>query len=341
MRLGPPLAAHAILALVPAVAWADPPPPALPPSMRLEYHLSPGTRCPPDGALLLRYSVNNHVRHEPFDEQAPARMVTTFRQMGTGYIGHADLFDAGGAVLWSRTVVPLATCADAIETLAFAIAFRLEPPAAPPAPPPSPPPPVPSCGCCACAPAKVPVAKGAPGPTQAREAVKPPGPVQPPPDRRVRVGAGVALGFGVAPHPAAGLTLDLGVRWPFFSASIEGRAYLPTDIALEGSAPAFSTYRLTGALVPCGHWRAAFLCIPIAMGTQYIREEPRGKEISTLYSAVGGRLGAEVPLLPVAFLHFSIDVLDVRRWPAVRSNTASWTAPLVDVALNAGVLTYF
>jgi hypothetical protein len=355
MRIGI-LGVCVALLLIPITetARAAPPPPPLaelPQTMRLEYRMTPGVRCPPDGESLLRLSVSNQMHHEPFDAQATARLVTTFRQTGAGTVGHADLFDEDGVVLWSREVIPIPTCADAIETLALAIAFKLEPPAGPPHAPPAPA--CTCCTCCACAPApspspaspplplplplplKEPPAKGAPA-----GAIHPPMPIEPP-ERRVRAGAGVALGFGVAPLPAVGVTLDLGLRWPFFSASVEGRAYLPTPLPVEGSDRTLVASRFTAALVPCGHFRALFLCTPISMGPQPVTEDASGSEGTTTYAALGGRFGGELSLPHGIVLRLSADVLHATRRPRVRRNEASWDVPEVEGALNAGFLTYF
>jgi len=337
MRIRTILPTCAALVLVSAAASAEPPPVELPHAMRLEYRVSPGAkRCPADGEHLLRASVGTHAHFEPFDANAPARLLATVQQSAAGYVARAEVFDGAGVSLWSREIIPLPACDEAIETLAFAIAFRLEPPKTAPAPSPTPPaaPPAPAPPLCVPAPE--------PAPARPPEPTKPPAAAEAADARRVLVGAGMALGFGVASTPAAGATLDLGIRWPVVSVSLEGRAYLPARLNVEGSAKVVSTYRLTGAFVPCGHWRVLVACVPVEAGRQQGHADASGREVDLFFAAVGLRLGAVLPLPLGVSVRASGSALFATSQPMfLIARAASWTTPFLSGALNAGIVTYF
>jgi hypothetical protein len=70
-------------------------------------------------------------------------MVVRLGRRGTGYEGTAELFDAAGAVIWTKvypgpTHLPLSSCESVIDGLALCIAIKVDPVDAPSAPPPVP-----------------------------------------------------------------------------------------------------------------------------------------------------------------------------------------------------------
>jgi hypothetical protein len=245
--------------------------------MRLEY--TPAEGCPDD--QVVRASISAQVRRwDPFASNAPWRLVVVVSRSGTGFAGTAELRDVTGAVEWSRLLAPRARCFDLVEDLAVTLALRINPPA--------PPPPSPS-------------APTLPSPGLPPPSTPSPDPsLHPPPARRAtfRAGLGTWLDLATAPRPAFGLTVDLGVRYAWFSVAGELRWDPPAGAATNGADA--STALVTGALVPCGHVSWFVGCLVAELGQlrgTVVATSATPDHQATLYGRAGARLGVEIPIV--------------------------------------------
>jgi hypothetical protein len=306
----------------PALAQA----PVLPRVARLEYVLGPGVRsC--SGEQELRSAVRSQADHEVFAADAPARMrVALSRRPRDGrYEAALDLHDSGGALLRHQAIPPMVRCADVVQAAAMVIAETLDP--IQPAPPP---------------PAPAPVPEVAPPP--------PPRATVEPDPLELHAGLGVWLGLGTAPRPAAGLSADFGLRWSPISLSAELRWDPPASAEVGGGAR-LSTWRLLGALVPCGHWSresfGLFGCGVAQVGKIWGEAEnaPLSGAAGGLYAAVGGRLGMELRLTPITSqlgLRVSGDLTTKIQGGAFAiSDHTRWETPRLAGDLGVGVVAFW
>jgi hypothetical protein len=253
------------------------------------------------GEPIFRDKVNTRMTFNPFDPTAEAELAVSVRRQDLLYQGRLDLRDGAGALLWPRELPPVTDCGLLMERLAFTLSVKLDPLGAPTAPPLS----------------------------VARRSY------------RLRVGAGAALGWGVAPGPAFGATLDLGVRWPWVSISLEGRAYPAASGTTDGTLVALS--RFTGAAVPCGHWRWLFGCGLVELGALRVTAETdRPTATTSLHTAAGARFGVEWSPHTSLAVRLSGDLtVAIQRSVVHLEGQARWQTPLVGGALGAGLLTHF
>jgi hypothetical protein len=263
--------------------------------VRLDYQRGPGAdRCPDEQAFRDAAGANAITSAPLFAPEAAARLTVTLRRRGYGYEGTTDLYDAAGALLWTRTLPPptfppAASCPSLVESLALSATNYIDP----------------------AVPLALPLAPVAPPIPMPRKPDQPP----PPPVERwpfaFRVGAAVVVDVGTAPRPAVGLSLGLGFRVSWFSLEMEGRWDPPAGASIDGAD--VSTARFVGVLLPCGHTGYFVGCALAELGP--IRGTIIAPGITpgtheTLYVAIGGRVGAEVPLVPHRlFLRPAVDLL--------------------------------
>ena len=147
--------------------------------------------CP--GEQFLEDVIRGRTSYAPFAPAADAHLVVTVDHDRRGYTARAVLRDRSGALLYTRERGPRSDCQSVVEGLGFAISIALDPGGEPaPKPPhPLPPPPPPS-------PAEPPEPAKAPLVAEERAGR--------------RIGATLALGLGVAPRPAVGFAIDVGLR---------------------------------------------------------------------------------------------------------------------------------
>jgi hypothetical protein len=159
------------------------------------------------------------------------------------------------------------------------------------------------------------------------------------------------LGLGVAPRPAAGLSVEVGARWSVVSLSGELRWDPPAGADAWGGAR-LATRRVLGALVPCGHWslRESFGllgCAVMQAGRIWGEAEgvPAPTTIGQPYFAAGGRFGVELRLTPITShlgLRLSGDLLvNVQRTTFVIYEHGSWTTPRLAGDVGLGVVAFW
>ena len=296
-------------------------PPSLPRTARLEYTRGTGAESCPDEQGL-RDAVAAQTPRELFSPDAPARLIVAITRSGRRYQGQLELRDSVGAVLWTRAFPPTASCEGLVEDVGIAIRVELVPrlPRAPEAPAVVPPPP----------------------PPPSSPALLPPPPTEKPSPLWVRFGVGLGASFAVAPAPAFNLAADVGVRWSFFSASLEGRWAAPAGIDLDGGH--LSTSLLGGALVPCGHYRWLFGCGVLALGrlSGEAAAVDHPQVGAAFHAAAGARLGVEFPLLAHFALRVSGEALGTIQPVTFRfEGQPRWATRSVSGGLAAGPLFFF
>jgi hypothetical protein len=303
----------------PVPAPSVPPPPAERIVMRLDYNGVAGCSDSEPFTLALTPRVHGW---DPLAPDAPFQLVITIKRRAPGYQGSADLYDRNGEV-WSRSISPKARCLELLDTLAFVVAFHIDPPDAPPPAP---------------APALVPPApeppKPPPPPTEASKPLPavasptaPPAPVPAP--RMWRFGAGVQVDLGLAPRPLVGLKLEAEVRREWFSVAGEFRWDPRASAIVRNSSMGFavSTTLFTGGLVGCAHreWHASFAACVVGELGQIQRSSENtfsgGFQQGALYVAGGTGARVEIPLPARLYLHAAAELLGARK-PAISSGNA-------------------
>jgi hypothetical protein len=304
------------LALTPAAVEAFP-------SSRLVYSRGRGAEQCPDEETVRR-EVAARLGYDPFFPWAERTIVARITREGGTLRASVDLLDKDGFVRGSRQLKPAAAdCAELVRSLALAISIAIDPehadPSANPAPAPTETAPAPS-------------AEPVPSPTPPEAKPAPPSkpPAVPPSSNRRIVpeaGIGVWSALGLAPEVTFGGKLYAGATWGALGVFLEGLADLP--VSRDGVSVAI----VAGSLVPCFEQDVWFAC---ALGS-WGRLRAAGVETKTgPYVAVGGRLGARVPLWKQLVLRATVDTLVPLDHTEVKAGELNrvWELPLVAGALG-------
>ncbi len=332
-----------LVGLAPSVARAQ----AAPVKFQLRYTAPRG--CPSEQSF--RDSLWAKMGHHPVSPEAKAELVVALQREGKAFQANVRYVDEAGQSI-ERPRVSGSDCAELVEEIAVDVNSHYG--VAPPAPALAPPPPVVEAPAPSSAPPVLtperPRAPETPEPRVAR-------PNGSPSPRRPLLSMGGWVGAlgGVAPRPAAAFTLDLGLRWPLASVSVEGRATLPAGAIVDAgtSAASAGNHHLeialtTAALVPCLHYRALVGCARVEAGdlraTGTITQH-------TLYAAGGGRVGADVPITPQLSARLAVDLMAPFREvtfcpdPRLACNpgdpTFLWGTSPVNVGLGGGLVGFF
>jgi hypothetical protein len=354
------------------------------PEIRFSWELGMGAEsCPSEDAL--RDAVAARLGYFPFTRDADRTLRASVTRMGDRLIGTIRLEDATGELIGERTLEGEAgDCHELSRALQLAIAIAIDPtvitrPTPPPAEPAPPPPPErprePVSGSVDVRPATVievrntdrPRSPTIPEPVEGDPAFV--GPVAPPPDRvmlpddGVRYGgprfqlstwSGLTFATGVAPAPTFGFSVaGLGVRYRFASVMAELRHDLgqsaPTADGKAGvwasltSLTAFGCVH-SGWMYGCGSAATGMYAMG-AIGVVNVQNAFRP------YLAVGGRAGADLPLLAFLGKFWSLWKLRLHvdaavpmplwRWRLRYStprNDVLWEVPPVAVVVGAALV---
>lgn len=311
-----------MLSLLSTPRTASAEPPSAPRVLRLEYH-GAVEGCPA-GEQAFRDAVAAQLGREPFEPTASDRLFVTLARRGHGYEGSVVERDPSGRVLWSRSFAPTARCLDAIEDLAISVRIRLAPRPGAEAPPP----------------ARRQRIFGHPG--DATPDAAPTAPSKREEALLFRAGAGASLDLGTAPRPAVGLSLELGLRWSWFSIAAELHGTPPAG-AEVGDGAEVSSSRITGALVPCGHlgWLAG--CAVVALGQLRGASSPANTPdaASALFFAAGGRLGIEIPVASHLAVRLAAELLGTRSTVYRLDGKPVWQAAPLTGGPLAGLVASF
>ncbi len=301
-----------------AQAQADAP---FPRSLRIEY--AGAERCPDVAFFRDRVVLKRPTHADPFASDAAARLVVTLAGDASGYRGRWEAFDASGTVVRRHDLGPVAHCLDLVDGLAFGFVLRFDDPSTPAAPlPPSSP-----------VPAVLP-------PAPPVDAPKPPLP--PPPAGRVLVGLSGLLGLATTPAPAGGVLFAIGWRAPWWSVSGEVRALLTLNAPVDGGHHV-SLHRVTGALLPCLHWRWLFGCGVLELGELGgISDADVPASDSAVIVTLGARGGVEVPIGTRLAFRASVDGFGTVKPAIVRiGGEPRWETPAGAALVGAGLVAFF
>ena len=345
----------------------DPPVPAPPQrahrALRLLLHHGPGAEPCLDEAAV-RDAVARNIGYDPFSAAATESLTLTVAREDRAFAVTLELGDAAGRVTWASPTLRGASCADLLRGGALALAVEIDPFAAPQGPVPAPGPPV------VLQLPPQPTLTGPPAPAVVDRAV----PVSPSPMRpKVRVGLAAAAEKGSEPALTAGLTAQVGVRWPYVSVALEGRFDVPGSASMP--QPGVSDLQIRtllagGSVVPCGHlplpapldrWNLAG-CGLLTLGVFEGQGEGTAdmpKHFGTMASAgagffalAGGRLALEIAVGGPVSLRLAGDLLGTLRPgtiqiltgpppPAPGTLHSVWTMPALTGAAGFGVVADF
>jgi hypothetical protein len=335
------------------------PAPAATPAPRISFALAyvRADACPDQGDL--QEEIAAHVGYDAVAATAPRRVEVTIGREAGAFVARWQLREGGG--LWVHPPMVDADCRRLVATLGLSIATKLDPfpqagaaPAAAPtvtvvvSPPPATPPVMP--------------AFAPPAPPAVADHVDPaPAPARARP--RVRVGVGAAVQQGSEPSVTAGLTAQVGVRWPYVSVSAEARVDVPVSASTpvaHASDAQISAMLAGGSLVPCGHLplpspldRSNLSgCGVLTLGAFWghgegVADMPKTGTFAPtgaagFFAAAGGRVALEIAVGGPVALRISGDLLGTLRPATVLISSQSvWTMPRVTGAVGFGAVADF
>jgi hypothetical protein len=126
----------------------------------------------------------------------------------------------------------------------------------------------------------------------------PPLAMAPEPKIEWAVGIGAVASLGTAPIAAVGAGALVEMRLRAFRAGLEGRADLPAEGAESGGV-GVRTQLTSAMLVPCYATRIVSMCALASLGSiraEGVGSATRPRNASAIYSAVGGRVGVDLPM---------------------------------------------
>lgn len=342
-------AALACIGAASSPARAQPPPPLPHIGVQLAYVRGPGTEkmCPDEAHL--RRALAADFGYDPTLAAASSRLTIVITQGPQNTVhGTMELRDAAGNVGWKGNHRALYNdCWTLIDGIALGVRIGIDRIAPPRDPPPAPipakplaPAPIPSepSGSEPSRPAPPPVVSSPPPGLTRPRGPRPPQPALGKATRRprVRAGIGAAFSLGSAPVPNVGIEVQAGVRWPSMSLALEARGDLPTGA--NEDAEGFSTGRLAGSLVPCGHVGVFVGCLLGTLGKQYASND--AQDVSEWYGGGGARIGIEVPITGTVALRFSGDLVGTVPL-VVRVDTVERWGSRVTATISGGAVADF
>lgn len=326
----------------PCLARAQPPPPPPHIGVQLAYLLSPGLekRCP--GEAHLRGEFSSDFGYDPIQEDAASRLTVAVTPGPGGILlATMDLRDARGTVSWKGHHKAY-DCFVLLNGVSLSVRIgidRIAPPRSPPAPAPTE---------ARTAEPKSKAAEPEPEPVAADPILarvrktpvsstpirrSPPAPsTSPVAQMLMDIGLGAAFRLGAAPAPSLSLGIQGGLRWSLVSLALEARGDLPTS-----GEEQFSTSRIAGSVLPCGHVSIVVGCLVGTVGREHAsNEEDDG---SAWYAGAGGRLGVEVPLLGPILLRATGELIATmgENLSVDMDRESQWVAPPIYGALGAGL----
>ncbi len=306
------------------------------PTARLVYTRGPGAEtCPDEGEL--RRAVAVRVGHDPFSASAPLTVAVEMVAV-EGHLRGRIVIETGGIESGSQAIDEArrlggdrADCEDLLNSIALAVSVALDAdkvsvaavPEVPPPPATAVAPPVPA------TPPEV-------GPDTVPEA-KPAVPLVLGRAPRVSlwVAPGVRASFGAWSHVAVAPDLFVEARYRWLGFGVEGRYDLPVTVHV-GSNDQATVGRGTGSVVPCAHIRWFTACGVATFGVTQARGAiPTGSALDAPYVALGGRVGADLALVPRFHLLGTVD-LDGILTP-FRIDGGSATTESFPVEASAGI----
>ncbi len=307
------------------------------PSARLVYSRAQGaTSCPDEAAL--REAVARRFGYDPFFPWAERTVMVQIQREPGRFVAHLQILDKDGVTQGTRQLSSgQEECGEIFDATALAVSIALdavaksEPASAPES-----------------SPEVEPVsevrtveseARPAPPATQTPAAVRDRAP-PPPPPRPFFAGADGLLSFGTAPSTAAGGSVFVGLRLPSFSSALEMRLDAPASTTLR--AGSITSWLYAGSLVPCAHYRFGSLCAVGMLGSlQGTGEARMSMSRSTLFAAVGGRVGLEWGFTEALAFRAHADLLRNLAPTTLTIDSSEWTASSITFFTGAGLFVRF
>ena len=321
------------------------------PSSRLIYVRAKGTEpCP--GEDVVRAEVAHRLGYDPFFAWAERTIVAQLSRDARGLHATVQLLDEKGVVRGSRSLRASShDCAELVKAVALAISIGIDSEHATGTPRDSDRAPSSTNGTTNgasvdAAPDRS-EASRVPAPQDERDAPRmpadadrpdpPPTPADPPPKHAPtlspEVGAGLWSAINLAPAPAFGAAVFGGVHWGPAALYVEGRKSLPAS----GNDIRADTWAV--AVLPCFDYRGFFACINASWGELRVVGD---RTTNVTYAALGGRVGAEVPVLRQFFVRSHVDVLGaVDRTLVLRNRVEAWQLPALSAALALDGVMHF
>ena len=315
--------AVAAVLLTDAAAFAD-----APRFVHLEYERLEGAAACPEDAVI-RAGVAARLGYEPFREGAPDRLRTTLRTAGYGLEARIELVDGRGNLKAARRLTSRnRDCSELAASVELAIAIAIDPMGGPRPRDDAP----------------APAIADEPEPPPSRPAASPepyvPGPAESParPPLSWRAQAGLLGGWGSAPAPSLGFTVGGAVESEGWSLGIEGRADLPSSMALRAGEA--SAGLAVASLVPCLRFGMASACGLATGGVRQVAGDglDNARHATVPYFAFGGRAAFALPISKRVALVLHGDVTaPVTKTRLTVDGEVVWTSPAIAVALGLGV----
>jgi hypothetical protein len=326
------LAAALVLAAAPRRTYG-----ATDTTVRLDYRADEQGACA--GEDELRRMVTEQLGHDPFDAEAERRVAISIVKTDIGFQGRIVWTEADGRLVGQRVLSSRShDCREIAANVAFAVALQLQlvdraQSDSSTAPPNTEPPPETTDHAHA-----APVVPWHPAPP-----VEPPaGPTDTTPIRpRLAVGAGPAVGLGMAPEVTAFGRLFVTARFGGWSGELAADASLPaTQRELDGSGVVVNAMGSSAA--GCAHLSAVSGCLLGRLG--WLRARGTGVDVPRTswghFSEVGLRVAGSMELGGFTVSVHADALVMLARWNVVLNDTAVWSVPRVgglvglDVALR-------
>jgi hypothetical protein len=269
--------------------------------------------------------VATRVGYDPFFLWADKTIVASvMRAQPSGFVARVHLVDSAGADHGMRELHTDGKCDDLLGAAALAIAIAIDPLLLAPqqtAPEEAPP-------ATASAPQPAVVAQTVPAPLVV--------PSEPPVDRdtlRLDATAGAVASLGVAPAPAAGLSIGGEARWHRVSLELEARVDAPAGrvYATPSGLRSVSSFLAAATLAPCVHTALLLGCALVQLGSvQASAAVSTPSAGSAPWVAAGARVGSTIGIGKGAELRLRADVLaNLDRAQIGIDNAEVWKAPLI------------
>jgi hypothetical protein len=133
-------------------------------------------------------------------------------------------------------------------------------------------------------------------------------------------------------------------RWPeALWVGLSARAFPPAAGEADAGSARVRTWRVSGAAVPCGHWRASFGCGVAEIGALWATSDAEHPQTARLFHvALGLRGGVELRVMARLALRASAEaLLSPLRQKLQIEGVPLWTTPLVTGTVGAGALISF
>jgi hypothetical protein len=148
----------------------------------------------------------------------------------------------------------------------------------------------------------------------------------------------------MAPGPSVGGTVGAALRLAWFSLGVAGLFNAPSS-APAGDAFEASTWSAIASILPCASFGPFFGCAVAQAGTLQSRGQDAGnttRSAATVWGALGGRLGAVLPVTGPLFVRGHVDVLgDLSPTTLTLNGMQPWVAPPVASTLGIDAVVRF